>query len=186
MFESLFAKKKLNPSKLRAFGFSDGGGAHRYGTVIQNGAFALTVRIDSDGTADTQLVDTETGEEYVLYKTAAAGAFVGEIRTEIERLLKNIADECFDPALFKQEQTNRIIDFVRRTWGGELEFLWKKFDDNAVWRRKDTNKWYAAVLTVQKKKLGLDSDELAEILDGSVPDTEIQQHIQESYALAVK
>ena len=35
----------------------------------------------------------------------------------------------------------------------ELEFLWQKFPDNAVWRRKDNKKWYGALLTVSKEKL---------------------------------
>ena len=30
-----------------------------------------------------------------------------------------------------------IIKYVRESYGDELEFLWKKFPDNAVWRRKD-------------------------------------------------
>lgn len=48
------------------------------------------------------------------------------------------------------QQSQELIDYVRQTYGDELEFLWKKFDDNAVWRRKDTKKWYAALLTTQK------------------------------------
>ena len=52
-----------------------------------------------------------------------------------------------------------------RTYGDELEFLWEKFSGNAVWRRKDNKKWYAAVLSVSKRKLGFDSDEIAEVID---------------------
>lgn len=44
-------------------------------------------------------------------------------------------------------------------------FLWKKFQNNAIFRRADTNKWYAAILTVKKKKLGIDSDGEIEIID---------------------
>lgn len=47
----------------------------------------------------------------------------------------------------------------------ELEFLWQKFPDNAVWRRKDNKKWYGALLTVSKEKLGLPSKETTEIID---------------------
>jgi len=49
--------------------------------------------------------------------------------------------------------------------GDELEFLWTKFPDNAVWRRKDNSKWYGAILTVSRNKLGLSSNEVAEIID---------------------
>ena len=46
-----------------------------------------------------------------------------------------------------------------------MEFLWQKFPDNAVWRRKDTAKWYGAILTVGRHKLDLDSKEIVEIID---------------------
>ncbi len=67
--------------------------------------------------------------------------------------------------MFKDSQALRVIDFVFGTYGDELEYLWKKFPDNAVWRRKDTKKWYGAILTVSKNKLGLDSNEQIEIID---------------------
>lgn len=40
-----------------------------------------------------------------------------------------------------------------------------KFDENAIWRRKDNKKWYGAMLTVKKCKLGLSTDEKVEVLD---------------------
>ena len=58
-----------------------------------------------------------------------------------------------------------LIDYVASVYGDELEFLWKKFPDNGVWRRKDTNKWYGAILTIAKNKLGFDSSEIVEIID---------------------
>ena len=58
-----------------------------------------------------------------------------------------------------------IIEYVRKKYGDELEFLWEKFPDNAIWRRKDNKKWYGALLTVSKRKLGIDSDEIIEIID---------------------
>ena len=58
-----------------------------------------------------------------------------------------------------------LIDYVYDTYGDELEFLWQKFPDNAIWRRKDNRKWYAAILTVRRSKLGMRSDEIVEIID---------------------
>lgn len=46
-----------------------------------------------------------------------------------------------------------------------MEYLWEKFPDNAVWRRKDNQKWYGALLTVSRRKLGCSSDEVVEIID---------------------
>ena len=43
--------------------------------------------------------------------------------------------------------------------------MWQKFPNNAVVRRQDNQKWYVAILTVSRRKLGFDSDENAEIID---------------------
>ncbi len=106
-----------------------------------------------------------SGEEYVLYKTDAVGAFVGEVRAAVSAILQDVADACYETAVFKTEQAVRIITYVREKYGDELEYLWERFPDNAVWRREDSEKWYGALLTVSRRKLGVDSDETVEIID---------------------
>lgn len=165
MFEEIFLRKKLIPKKLTAYGFENNGNCYLYTTEIKNGEFILTVQIDKNGTIDTSLTEKETDEPYVLYKTNAQGTYVGEIRSAIEDVLNKIADMCYETAIFKTRQAQMVINFVRDAYDDELEFLWTKFPDNAVWRRKDNKKWYGAILTVIGKKIGLDTDKIVEIMD---------------------
>lgn len=165
MFEDIFHRRKLNIDKLMCHGFESKESYWIYDTTIMNGAFKLHVSVLENGVVGTDLVENETNEPYTLYKTNASGTFVREVRTEIEKVLRKIADECFELSVFKTEQALKIIDYVRDTYGDELEFLWTKFPNNAVWRRKDNNKWYGAILTVSRNKLGLSSNEVAEIID---------------------
>ena len=67
--------------------------------------------------------------------------------------------------MFKSKQAKEIIDYIRAKYGDELEFLWQKFPDNAVWRRKDNKKWYGALLIIPKSKLDAHSNEMVEIID---------------------
>lgn len=46
-----------------------------------------------------------------------------------------------------------------------MEFLWEKSPKNGVVRRKSSNKWYAVILTISKRKLNLDSDEIIEVIN---------------------
>ena len=46
-----------------------------------------------------------------------------------------------------------------------MEYLWKKFPNNAVWRNKDNNKWYGVLLVLSESKLGIDSDDIIDIID---------------------
>ncbi|MCI8590037.1 MAG: hypothetical protein HFE77_04930 [Clostridiales bacterium] len=172
MFENLFLRKKAVPEKLKSFGFLPKGRRFVYETMLMDGDFKLTISVRSSGVPDTALCEMATGEEYILYKTDACGRFVEEIRSAVEAVLLTIADQCYEPAVFKAEQSVKLIEFVREKYGDELEYLWDKFPDNAVWRRKDNQKWYGALLTVSRRKLGIPSDEIVEIIDlRADPDT---------------
>lgn len=165
MFEEIFHRKKLNINQLIRYGFQPKENYWIYKSTILNGTFALYISVLENGSVDTDLIEVETNEPYVLYKTDASGTFVGKVRMEIEKILQKIADECFELSAFKTEQALQVIEYVRDIYGDELEFLWTKFPDNAVWRRKDNHKWYGAVLTVAGNKLGLSSSEPMEIID---------------------
>lgn len=165
MFEDIFIKKKRNIEKLLAYGFVVKDGKWTYETNIINDTFRLSVFISENGDVDTNLIETENSEPYVLYKTSASGAYVGEIRAAVEAVLTDIANTCYDVSIFKTNQAQMAIEYVRKKYGDELEFLWTKFPDNAVWRRKDNQKWYGAILTVAGSKIGLDTNKTVEIID---------------------
>ena len=165
MFEEIFKRKRLLPDRLPLYGFRNDGEAWLYETDILNREFALSVCIAESGAVDTKVVEKETGEEYVLYKTGSVGTYVGEVRAAIEEVLHAIAGACFETAVFKTGQAQRIIEYVRAVYGDELEFLWAKTPDNAIWRRKDNEKWYGVILTIPKNRLGFASDERIEIID---------------------
>lgn len=165
MFEDIFKRKKCNPEKLSSYGFFKKDGKETYETDIMNGTFRLYVYISKVGAVETDLIEIENGEPYILYKTNASGAYIGEVREAIEAVLTDIVDNCYDSATFKTRQAYMAIEYVRKTYGDELEFLWAKFPDNAVWRRKDNQKWYGAILTVSGRKIGLDTDNIVEIID---------------------
>lgn len=152
MFDEITKRKKPIPEKLISYGFQKNGDFFQYFTEIHNGEFALTIQVSLDGNIDTNLFETETSEEYVLYKTAASGAYVGEIKNAVEQTLHDIVQKCYEASIFKTEQAQTAIKYVREAYGDELEFLWTKFPDNAIWRRKDNQKWYGAILTVTGKK----------------------------------
>ncbi len=165
MFEEKLYHRKLNPQKLKDYGFKKNGVAYEYRTSVLDGSFTLFIAISQDGAIDTRLEEQPSGEEYVLYKTDAVGSFVGKVRSAISDVIEDIAQRCFDTAVFKSLQTEAVIEYIRRKYGDELEFLWDKLPDAAIWRRKDTGKWYGIVMTIAAKRLGLDYDSRVEVMD---------------------
>ncbi len=171
MFEDLFIRKKLNQGKLISYGFNEVSGVFKYAADIISNHFTLNISIYSTGKVDTSLIENETGEEYILYKTDAEGTFVGKIRSAIEAVLSDISEKCYEASLFKTVQAQAASEYVKEKYGDDLEFLWSQFPDTAVWRRKDNQKWYGLIQTVKGSKLGLQTSDNVEIINlRAIPD----------------
>lgn len=167
MFETpFFVHRKPNRAKLLRYGFAEGEQGYQYTTSVLGGELELAVFVFLDGTVSTRMTDTDTGDEYVLYKVASSvGSYVGEVRAACGAILTDISQSCFQLDAFHGEQTAAVLAYAWEKYGDEPEFLWEKLSDSAILRRKDNQKWYAVFMTLSKRKLGLPSDEIAEIID---------------------
>lgn len=162
----IFKNKTVNLEKLIKYGFEQEGNRYIYSSEIFDNQFKMTVTVDGSGEVQTELFDLEAEEVYTLHLvTEASGEFVGKVRAEYEKVLQGIAENCFESNIFRENCAHKVIEYAREKYGDELEFLWERYPDAAVLRRKDNQKWYALFMTIPKSKLGLDSDELAEIID---------------------
>ncbi len=164
MFEELFAKKKINLDRLIKYGFETTGKEYRYSCEIMQGDFLLAVIFDRNGNVETDLKESFSGEDYTLYKTDAQGSFIGRVREAITDVLTDIADKCFESSIFKFGQTMQLLAHARDTFGTDIEFPFKDHD-TGILRRAETEKWYAAIITVPKSKLGIDSKQIVEIVN---------------------
>lgn len=160
-----FKRRKILFEKLIPFGFVMDNENYIYKEIIADGQFEMRVEIFPDRTIFTKVTDLSTQYEYILHLVGTQGEFIGKVREDYENVLEKINGACFETNVFKSNMAQKIILYVRNTYGDELEFLWKKFPNNAVFRRKDSSKWYAALLTVQKSKLDIKGQDTIEILD---------------------
>lgn len=162
----IFKNRVLNLPRLLAFGFAETADGYGISYQILNGQFQMMVAIDATGVVSVRVLDADSQEDYVLiHAPTASGAFVGSVIEACEEKLKLIAEQGFDVAVFRSTQAKEVIAYAKQAHQDYLEFLWEKFAGNAVLRRKDTGKWYAALLTVARTKLGLAGDGAVEVLD---------------------
>ena len=161
-----FKYKSPNKTKLSAYGFTENGADMVCSRQIAEGKMRLEVTVSPNGDVKTRVTDVLSDEEYILHLVkSASGSFIGLVREEYESVLRDISKKCFDEEIFKAEQTKRVIGYFENKYGDKLEHLWADAPDNAIVRRKDNQKWYAAILTVPRKKLGQTSEEPVEIID---------------------
>jgi predicted DNA-binding protein (MmcQ/YjbR family) len=166
-----FLGREVIPAQLRQFGFKKKGDGYYYQRPILDDQFLINVCVCGDKvTADVYDVFAE--DNYYLHLVEdAEGSFVGQIRTEYEKLLEELS-ACFKPAFPFGEVGKAVSAYARRKYHSNLEFLWKD-ENTAILRHIGNKKWYAVFMCVQKKKLGLDGDDLIPIIDMRAPKHEI-------------
>lgn len=163
-FEKLFSAGEPNEEKLLKNGFGKSGNGYCRESPLLD--FLLRVTVTEEGRVKTELFDPEADAQYTLHLVPSAeGGFVGEVRRAYEDALLNIAETCFDKAVFKSRYAKDLLEYAQNRYGETCEYLWESFPENGVLRRKDNRKWYAAILTVAGNKVGLSTDKMTEIVD---------------------
>ena len=158
--------KKINFKKLKEFGFELIDNSYYYHTSLLKNQFKMSVKININNSIFTEIIDTETNEPYVLHLLEIKRSGYSEkIYKAYSEILEKIKKVCFEDEIFKANYTKEIVAYVKNKYGDELEFLWEKSPKNAVVRRKSSKKWYAVILTVSKRKLNLDTDEIIEVIN---------------------
>lgn len=164
---------KINVEKILSNGFQrDGDNFIRREEILD---MTLTIIIDNQGSVTTKILDAD-GEPYTLHLVeGASGSFVGSVKSAYEKILADVAAQCFDAENFKSAQALKLVEYIREKFSDTPEFLWEKFPSYAVFRRKDNRKWYAAIMRVPKKYLHLDGAEELEILNLRVEPEELDK-----------
>lgn len=166
IFDDVFKHKTPIYEKLLNFGFVFQNNQYVYHKKIVDNQFELQMHVFPDGKIQTKVFDLDTGEEYRLHLIeGVSGEFVGKVRTDCLEILHSISKQCFKTKIFKTEYANKIINYAKEKYHSDLEYLWEKFPEYAVLRRKDNQKWYAVLMIVEKNKLGLSGNEKVEIID---------------------
>ena len=64
----------------------------------------------------------------------------------------------------------QLLDHVKKKYKTEPEHLWLRFPDYVIFRHADNEKWFGLVMDVPRRKLGLDSNDIVDILNVKLPD----------------
>lgn len=156
--EEIFKYKIVNTAKLLQNGFTQNDDVLKKQIQIMKNKFTMNISINTNTNAvNFTVIDNDFGEEYILVNAKKAhGIFVEEVRTSCEKVLTEIAQNYFDTQILKENQTKRILSLIDSKYNVKPEFLWKNYPDFAAFRRKDNQKWFALILTIDKSKLKLE------------------------------
>lgn len=63
-----------------------------------------------------------------------------------------------------------ILNYIRETYGGEIEYPWMRYPDYGVVRHKDNQKWYVLFMDIPRSRLGLEDNEITDVLNVKLGD----------------
>ena len=142
--------------KLLAFGFSEAGNDFVLKKEIAGGQFYTEIKL-SDKTLTADVFESATNEKYVLFNVVSAqGAFVGQIRSEVQDVIEEIREKCF----ISQDIKEKYVDFLHSYFNAPGDNPWatEPYDSSTVYRCPN-NKWFALIMQIKFKNLGFESDE---------------------------
>ena len=166
--------KEINYKKIIDYGFKKINDNYIYKKYISDNKFYVEV-IYRNNSLISKVVEVDGNYEYILVDiNSVNGDFVSKIKIEYESIIDDIINSCFDDDIFKQKQTKKVINYINKKYKTKLEFLWNDYPDCAI-ARNPNGKWYLLVMTISKRKLGLDSDDMIEIIDIKHPIDRIEK-----------
>ena len=155
----------IDYDKLIKYGFTNDNNKYFYEENILDDTFKVIIEINNENIT-SKLIEIELNDEYLMVDNQdATGEYVGMVREIYEKIIHNIINECSHIEIFQNKQTKEIIKYIKDKYNDDLEFLWDKLPEAAIWRNKKNNKWYGLLMKINKDKLGLKDDELIESIN---------------------
>lgn len=168
--KEIIKKCILDKDKLIPFGFIKEKDNYKYITNIMNNKFRVEIIINANNELIGKIYDIETNEEYTNFRVENLGAFSNSVKEEYINILKNIVSNCYISHYFSFNQTNRIVNEITKKYNVSSEFLWDKYPSYGIFRSKSSNKWFAAILNVDKSKVINNESGEIEIINVKVDD----------------
>ena len=157
-YSYIFRSAKIKKESLDAAGFkTTDDNTFSMNKTVSKGAFNADITLSlSEQTLTVHLFDSATSEKYALFDMPNThGAFVASLREEVQQLIDEIKSKCFETSDLKDD----YIAWIKTQFGAEPDYPWP---DDAPWSfvfRCPNEKWFALVMRIKYRQLGLTSDE---------------------------
>ena len=170
-YSYIFRSAKIKKESLETAGFkTTDDNTFSMNQTVSNGAFNADITLSlSDQTLTVHLFDSATGEKYALFDMPNShGAFVASLREELQQLIDEIKSKCFETSDLKDD----YIAWIKTQFGAEPDYPWPDTPDYCVFRCPN-EKWFALVMRIKYRQLGLSSDEEVWVVNMKADNSEI-------------
>ena len=171
-YSYIFRSAKIKKDSLTAAGFETSDGTmYTKNTTVSNGAFNANITLSlSEQTLTVHLFDSATGERYALFDMSSShGAFVASLWEEVQQIIDKIRAKCFESKDLKDD----YIAWIKTQFDAEPDFPWPDDAPYSFVFRCPNEKWFALVMRIKYKQLGLTGDENVWVVNMKADQAEI-------------
>ncbi len=158
-YSYIFSSARPIKEKFAAFGFKKRGGSCVCKKALCGGDFYALLELGKEALT-AQVYDAATDEIYAPFDMRGArGSFVAAVREEVKKIVDDFYERCFE----SEDIHKKYFDFIERQFNCKADFPWaqegaaKRYSDAAVFRCPN-QKWFALVMEITYKNLGLAND----------------------------
>ena len=160
--DKVFSRKRFITAKLAEYGFINKEACYFLSRDFMDGDFTAEIMVYGNGTVRSRVIDNMNDEEFVrLRMPNYYGAFVGSVREEYEKLLRDIADRCCADVTFASDQSNRVAAAILEKYSVEPDFPWDEgaHRPSGVFRHGSNGKWFGLIMNIDRRLLDKTADE---------------------------
>lgn len=151
-FQYVLAQYLLVHEKAINYGFYLVGDSYQLKKGLKNADFYLEVIIENEmlNVCVKELPDETVYLPFSI--ETSEGKLVSEIRCEVDQIITDIMDYCFVTIDFR----NQLFEFIKEYFDVLPQTPWDKHPDYFTFKTKTNNKWFAIIMSVPYKKIGVE------------------------------
>ena len=179
--EELFISYKYDVKKLKKYGFKEEKDSLVYEKNIMDDSFKVKAIISKDKKLSVKVFDIAFGDEYTNFRMEEnQGEFVARVRENIQSILLDIRDNCYQKEQFEFDQTLRIVNLIKEKYGDVPDFEWMDDPTCGAIKHKDTLKWYGLIMGIDYSKLEENKKGYIEVINLKIDDKKIPDLVHEN------
>ena len=177
-YSYIFRSAKIKIDSLKAAGFSKSDDSSYFLRLpVSNGDFYADFALSpASQSLVVQLFDSATGEKYALFDMPRSqGAFVASLREEVQKLVDKLKSSYFEVHDLKEQ----YVAWIKSRFSAFPDFPWPDTPDYCVFRCPN-EKWFALVMKVKYRQLGLTGEEEVWVVNMKAPSDKIPSLIDKA------
>lgn len=161
-YSYLLDKHQLDAASLLKLGFKNEGSLFTQAFPTSISLFYFELELDKEQIS-LKVFDNSTKEAYLPFELESLNTpLVLSLRDEGEKLIKDILDKCSTV----DDTRERLLKYIKDTYNSEPDYPWPEdYPNFGVVRIVPQGKWYGLFMSVPYKKLGINKEGDAEVIN---------------------